>query len=102
MSLNNPQQIEDTLDDGYVTGVVTVGTSEVEAKAGTSVLDGRNFIMIQNKSSNTVYYGPTGLTVSNGIPIKKNQFVSFPVSDNISVYLISGSVGNDVIVQELG
>ena len=102
MSLYSPGQINDTLNDGYVTGIVTVGVSQIEAKSGAQALNGRNVILIQNKSNNTVYFGPTGVTTTTGIPIRKNQFVSLTVSDNISIFLIAAEAGNDVIVQEIG
>lgn len=91
----------DLANDGYVSGEVTVGTSAVEAKVGGSALSGREILIIYNKSNSSIFYGPSGVTTSTGIELKKNQFVSIPAGEALSVYLISGSAGNIIIVQEM-
>lgn len=93
-------EFDDIVEDGYVSGAVTVGTSAVEAKVGGSALDGRELLTIYNDSNSIIYYGPSGVTTSTGEPLAKKQRVSIPVGSAIQVFLIAGSGGNDVIVQE--
>lgn len=82
----------------YVQGTVTVGTSQVEAKVGGSRLSNRQHLLIFNGSSNTIYIGPTGVTTSMR-PLFKSQ--QYDCDDcNLAVYMIAGSAGNSVIVEE--
>lgn len=97
----NPDRA-DTNETGYVSAILSVGTSQVEIKAGGSRLTGRQLVVVYNDSSNTVYFGPSGVTTSGstkGVPVAKGQMVSVPIG-NQAIYLIAGSSSNDVIVQE--
>jgi len=98
----NPDRA-DTHDRGYQAAVVSVGTTQVEAKVGGTRDAKRQRLLMYNDSSVVVYYGPTGVTTSGstkGVPIYKRQVVVIPVGD-VGVYLIAGTASNDVIVQEL-
>lgn len=93
----------DVVESSFVAAEVSVGTSQVEAKASGSRLATRQVLGIYNNSSNTVYYGPTGVTTSGstkGFPIFKDQIVYLPIGD-MAVYLIAGSSSNSVLVQEI-
>jgi hypothetical protein len=84
-----------------VQGVVTVGTSAVEAKVGGSKLTSRKYMTVYNKSSHTVYWGYTsGVTTTTGTAIFKDQVIGFSVGDTQTIYLISGFAGDDVVVTE--
>jgi len=85
---------------GFSQGLVTVGTTEVEAKVGGTRRDGRQMLRVYNKSNNIVYFGPTGVTTTTGEPIEKKQWVNIPASDSLALFLIAGSASNDVIVSE--
>lgn len=101
MPLNtNPDRI-DVTEDGYTTGSVAVSTSQVEAKVGGSRLLSRQSIILYNKGSDSVYYGPSGVTASTGARLFPFQKVKLMLGD-IGVYLIcdTGDSAN-VIVQEL-
>lgn len=92
----------DVVNIDYQGGSLTVGTSQQFASAnGSSNLERRQELNIYNKSSNIIYYGPTGVTTSTGIPIQPEEIVSLQYGPDIDVYLIAGSAGNTVIVQEL-
>jgi hypothetical protein len=99
VSLNESPQFADVLEDGYVSGAVTVTTSAIEAKVGGSRQTGREVLYIENTSSVTIYYGPSGVTTSTGARLFKDQSVFLPVG-NMAVYLIAASGSNAVIVQE--
>lgn len=81
-------------------GVVTVGTSQIEAKVGGSRKAGRQMLRIYNSSSSVIYFGPTGVTTGTGEPIEKKQWVNIPANDKLALFLIAGSASNDVIVSE--
>ena len=94
---------DDVNDTGYTSTVVSVGTSQVEAKVGGTRNANRQRVLLYNDSSSIIYYGPTGVTTTGstrGVPVFKKQIVVIPVGD-VAVYLIAGSASNDVIVQEL-
>lgn len=84
----------------YIQGVLSVGTTQVEAKVGASKLERRQMLRVFNKSNSTIYFGPSGVTTTTGEPIEKDQWVNIPVGDQISVFLIAASASNDVIVSE--
>lgn len=80
---------------------LTVGTSAIELKVGANKLALRKSATLFNNSNSTIYWGYTnGVTTSNGTPIFKNQFVEWPVSDQVSIFLIAGSAGNNVRITE--
>lgn len=102
MSIEYGSEYSDVLTDAYVAGVISVSTSQVEAKVGGSRLANREVLRIFNNSSVTIYFGPTGVTSTTGEPIFKNQWVNIPIGD-IAVFLITASgTAADIRIQELG
>lgn len=101
-SLDSSGEFGDVLDDSWVQGVVTVGLAQVEAKVGASRSTTREMIVIHNKSNATVYYGPNGVTTTNGMPLLSNQFLELMVGSNQAIYLIAAAANKDVIVAEIG
>lgn len=85
----------------YLTGTVTVGTTEVEAKVGGSALSGRISVRIYNRSSNTIFFGPTGLTTTTGEDLAPGQSVELRLAASPGLFLIAAGAGNTVVVQEL-
>jgi hypothetical protein len=100
--LNSSGEFGDVLDDSWIQAVVTVGATQVEAKVGASRSTTREMIIIHNKSNATVYYGPSGVTITTGIPLLQNQFLELMVGSNQAVYLIAAAANKDVIVAEIG
>ena len=100
MGISLSSEYSDVLEDSYLQGVVTVSTTETQAKVGASNLEGRELLRIVNKSSVTIYIGPTGVTTTNGEPLLKNQVIEMPVGSGIDVYMIVSSGTADIIVQE--
>lgn len=92
----------DALSGAAVNGVITVGTSAVEAKVNASPLASRKLLTVFNNGSQTIYWGYANtVTTANGTPIFKNQFVEFEFTEARSVWLISASEGQDVRVGEV-
>lgn len=102
MGIDNSSEYSDVLTDAYVIGVVSVSTTQVEAKAGASRLANREVLRIFNNSTQTIYFGPAGVTSATGEPIVKNQWVNIPIGD-IAVFLITAAgTAADVRIQEIG
>jgi hypothetical protein len=92
----------DVLDTGYRSAVVTVGTTQVEAKSGASALTARQAILLHNDGNDTVYVGPSGVSgagAAKGVALYKKQSMFISVG-YVPMYLIATTPGNSVIVQE--
>ena len=100
--LDSSGEYSDVLDDSWLQGIVAVGATQVEVKVGASKSATREMIIIHNSSNNTIYYGPTGITTSTGIPLFKNQWVEIMAGNHQSVFMIAASAGNNVIIAEVG
>lgn len=91
---------DEIVNSSYVQAVITVGTSQVEARVGGTRLSGRQVLRIYNSSSSTIFFGPSGVTVSTGEPIERRQWATIAIGDQLPVFLIAGTAGNSVIVSE--
>jgi hypothetical protein len=94
-------EYDDVYTDSYVSGSVSVGASQVQAKVGASNLVGREFIVLQNQGPQVVYYGPSGVTTTTGCRLEKNELIGLPIGASVNIYLIAAGAGNTVIVQEM-
>jgi len=104
MAISQLTDRADVCNNSYVSSVVTVGTSQVEAKVGASPLTDRQVLIIKNGDVRSIYVGPTGVTTSGstkGIELERLGSLVFEVGPQISVFMIAGSAGTDVVVQEL-
>lgn len=100
MGFSEGGEFNDVLNDNYLSGVVTVQTTETELKVGGSRLSGRELLTVYNKSNSSIYVGPSGVTTTTGIEVEKGQLGYFPYGDNIAVYAVVASGTADVVVQE--
>lgn len=80
--------------------VKTISSSQTLASVGVSNMTNRKSLVIFNKGAQPVYYGKTGVTTTNGIPILKDETLVIGVGQNINIYLITASSTSDVIIQE--
>jgi hypothetical protein len=93
----------DILNSSGTQGALVVGTTAVEVKVGASRLEGRKEVTLLNNSNTTIYWGYTNaVTVSTGTAILKNQMVTWSCGDNLSIYVIAGSAGNNCRITEAG
>lgn len=92
--------VRDVIDTSLISGVVSVSTTAVEAKAGATRLAARKAVLIC-PTNGVVYLGTsTGVTTSTGVPIFKNEKYPLDISDANPVYLIAASGTVSVIVWE--
>lgn len=69
----------------------SVTTSAAEALGSASILTNRKMLSI-TPTNGIVYWGySNAVTISSGVPIFKNQTVTFAVGPSIHIYLIAGS-----------
>jgi hypothetical protein len=106
MGLTESPDRADVVERSHVGIVVSVGTTQVEAKAGSSRVESRQIVYIQNTSKlYSVFWGPSGVTTTGsarGIELAAGQFVSLPFGD-VAIFLISAQAGGvDVVVGEVG
>jgi hypothetical protein len=86
---------------GMTVGTETVGLTAVELAA--TPLAGRRFITIQNEGTVDVFIGHANtVTTANGIKISKKSSATFELGEDIDVWAISGSAGQDVRVLQAG
>ena len=94
-------QTANITNDGGIQGVLTVGTSAVEAKIGGSPLTDRVSLTVYNDSDALIYFGfDNTVTTATGTPIFKKQLVAFDVGPDTSVYLIAGAASKDARITE--
>ena len=80
---------------------ITVGTSAIELKVGSSKLDGRKIVCVQPKGRK-VYYGyDSSVTTSTGTEVFKNQTLYIPVGPDQEIWLIGSQSGIDVRISEI-
>ena len=92
---------EEFLDSNYVSGSKSVGTTEVLACVSTSNMAGREVLYIENLGPQKVYYGPTGISVSNSAELAKGQYVKIKANEKLNIYVIAAQTDNTVIIQEI-
>lgn len=103
MGITESGNFNDVLNNNYQSTVLTVTTTQIEAKVNTNRMIGRQVLLLYNDSSNTVYFGPTGVTssgINKGIPLEPGDFLRIQFGD-VGLFLIVASGSSNVIVQEL-
>lgn len=90
------------LQTGLKTTVMTV-TSTAQALPVTPLAN-RNSLSVRIIGSNTVYFGDSNVTSSNGYPKYQNEEISLDIKDNSAVYLYAicaGGQTSEVRILEL-
>lgn len=102
MPISNSGQFDEVDESSWVAGTMSVTNSASEAKVGASRLAGRQSLLVYNGTNVNIYYGPSGVTTTNGIPIFPQQQLTLSIG-NLGVYLIAAAAGPyTVIVHEVG
>lgn len=91
----------DVLNSEGLYSTITVGTTPIELKVGSTALSKRQAITIQ-PDDNEIYWGySNSVSTSNGTRIFKNQFIMLPIGEDIKVWLVANSSGKIVRIGEL-
>lgn len=85
----------DILDGGGVNANIALTASVArELKVGGSVLANRKYVVFQ-ALDNGIYFGfSSGVTVSNGVPIFKNQLLMMPIGQNTQLWFVCAAAAN--------
>ena len=102
MSLANNAIFSDTNNSLLLTGVKTITTAQTLLCVGASNATKRQILRIYNKGSSTIYIGASGLTKITGEPLLKNQSFTIHLRKDLSLYALTASGTNDVIIWEIG
>ena len=78
---------------------VTVGVTQVSLSA--TPLGGRTSVMIQNNGNKPIFVGPTGVLTTTGIEVFQGGTLSLDLGEDVELFAISGTAGQDVRVLEL-
>ena len=98
---NDQSATADILNYQGVQGILVVETTAIEVKVGADKLVDRKSTTLFNNSNSIIYWGYTNtVTVATGTPIFKNQSIEWNAGDNISIWVISGSLGNNTRITE--
>jgi hypothetical protein len=98
VDVNGNLMTNDIINSSIINGNISVGTTAVPARVGSSNLASRKVIII-SPTNGTVYLGASSVSIANGIPIFQNQVVSFSFSSNVTPYLIAASAVNVNIIE---
>lgn len=81
----------DTIQSAISSGSITVSTTAVAARVGSSNLANRKMLMI-SPVGGTIYMGASSaVTAATGIPIYAGQVISLGFSANVTPYLIASA-----------
>jgi len=98
--LSAKAKVADVIDGSGIQGALSVGTSPIEAKAGTSRLTNRRSVVVQ-PTNGPIWWGwSSNVSTLTGTKIFQWQTVEFAVTDNVPVYLVAEGVGRNVRVSE--
>jgi hypothetical protein len=91
--------VNDSANVGFKVSAETVGLTAVEIVS--TPLAGRRFVTIQNEGSVDVYLGHANtVTTANGIKISKKSSATYELGEDLDLWMISGTAGQDVRVLE--
>lgn len=80
---------------------LNVGTTAVEVRVGGANLKGRQLVHMLPKD-NEVYWGyDNTVTITTGTRVFKNQLVTIPIGDELSIWLIANGPDKKVNIAEL-
>jgi len=90
-----------TIDSAPVVGTKTVTTTAAELFAGASRLANRYAMIVYNESSVPVYWGPSGVTTSNGFPLLPQDSIVFQFNPTVAtaIYFIAANTATIRVVE---
>lgn len=94
-------KVIDFSNSSGIQGAISVTTSATALRVGGSNLTNRKTLTAYNNGSSTIYWGyDNTVTTSSGTPLEKNQFASWEVGDNVTLYAITSSGSQNVRITE--
>lgn len=102
MSIYQSGDRYDVNESLFIATTVTVTTTPQEVKVGANRNDLRQNIVLYNLGNQTIWYGPSGATVSNGgIPLAKGGPYVLPYGD-LAVFVFTQTGTSSLVIHEVG
>lgn len=83
------------------TGVVAVSVTATILRVGGTGLAGRRSILIQNVGQQVIYLGASSVTVGTGIALYPKASIVLDLVEDINVYAIASTSGQEARIMEL-
>jgi len=93
--------INDSANIGLKSTAFTVSTSQSSLVAVASSLGGRRKMIVQNRSTKSIFVGETGVTTLTGLEIRGGVSMSLDIGPDVGLFAIAATAGNDIRVFEL-
>jgi hypothetical protein len=101
VSAQRDLKVSDTINTVGANSALIVGTVAVEIKVGSSRLVGRKTVTLHNNSNRQMFWGySNAVTISNGTPIEKGEFLVWAADDETALWVISDASGQNARITE--
>lgn len=99
VSVRKELSVSDTIKEAIVSAGLTVGTTAIEIRAGASRLINRKGLMLFNNSTQTLFWGASGVTTSTGVPLARGESVNISV-ENVAIFVVGSQAGQNARIIE--
>lgn len=99
INANKDLNTSDGIKTELVNAALTVGTTAVEVKVGATRLADRKGVILYNNSNRAMYWGGSGVTVANGIPLQKGESITIR-NEDVSLFVVSDQANQDARIVE--
>ena len=99
ISSNNELNVTDGIKTQIINSSLVVGLTSVEVKVGASRLASRKGIILYNNSNRTMFWGGSGVTIANGIPLNKGESITIR-NEDVSLFVVSDTADQDARILE--
>lgn len=88
--------VTDYLTQAPLVGAVNITAVQVELKVGSLILEGRRQLIVFPPTAGKIYWGPTGVSSSNGAPLATGDApVIFDFDDTIAIHIYAVNDGTE-------
>ena len=95
-----------SVNDVFIQTNLSVSTTAVEIKVGSTPDEARQVLRVYNKGPETIYLGPENTVTASGAnqgePLFKDQWIEFTIPPFLTLYGITASGTSTALVQEIG
>ena len=98
-TLNAELKVVDGIHHEAVSGTLSVGTTPVELKVGSTVLSNRKVLLFQ-PDKKARWGTSSSINSSTGFQLNQKQYVTIETNDTVSFWIVSESGTMDVYVME--
>lgn len=91
----------DIINTEAVYGALTVTTTPIEVRVGSTRLENRKLVMIYNNSNVTLFFGfNSAVNSTNGMPLPANTSVTLAIGDNLPIFIVASSGSRNIRIIE--